>query len=45
MFVIAEENGATFVKFIAAQIGHIFYELPFVQYPSVTSHTIGAKPE
>lgn len=45
MFVVAEENATTFVKFIVAQIGRIFYKLPFVQCPSVTSHTIGGKPE
>jgi hypothetical protein len=45
MFVAAEENAATFVNFIIAQIGRIFYKIPFVQYPSVTSHTIGGKPE
>jgi hypothetical protein len=45
MFVVAEENAATFVKLIAAQIERIFYKLPFVQYPSVTSHTVGGKPE
>jgi len=45
MFVVTEENAATFVKFIVAQIGRIFYKRPFVQYPSVTSHTIGGKPE
>jgi hypothetical protein len=45
MFVVAEKNAATFVKFIVARIGRTFYKLPFVQYPSVTSHTIGGKPE
>jgi len=45
MLVVAEENAATFVKLIVALIGQIFYKLPFVQHPSVTSHTIGGKPE
>jgi len=27
MFVVAEENAATFVKFIVAQIGRIFYKV------------------
>jgi len=45
MFVAAEKNAATFVKFIVAQIGRIFYKILFVQFHSVTSPTIGGTPE